>query len=42
MIYISTKFHFAYSNDVLVIANTTEVKGNILASGSLVIYIARK
>jgi len=41
MIYIPTKFHVTNS-DSLVIAITTKVKGDVLTTGSLVIYIVRK
>jgi UDP-N-acetyl-D-mannosaminuronate dehydrogenase len=42
MICIPTKFHVTNSNELLVIANTTKVKGNFLTAGSLVICIVRK
>ena len=42
MIYIPTKFHVTNFNGLLVTANTTKVKANVLTAGSLVIYIVRK
>jgi len=42
MNYIPTKFHVTNSNDLLATAITTKVKGNVLTTGSLVIYIVRK
>lgn len=42
MIYIPTKFDVTNSNDLLAIDITTKGKGNVLTTGSLVIYIVPK